>query len=169
MNGFVVNPDATSIALHTCVFLSLQPSGTYHTAREIAAHFNFSFHHVAKVVQKLVKAGLLGTLRGGSGGVRLKKAPADIFIYDIYAVTEGHYEGKYCGSCLLRVEECNGHDCLLGKWMKKMHDETIELLKKTNLPTLIASIERLQIKRTKKNRAKLPPVLLSHKGTKGSG
>jgi len=143
MKGFIVNPDAMSIALHTCVFLSLQAPGSMHSTREISDYFHFSVHHVAKVVQKLARAGILATARGGKGGIRLKKKPSEIVVYDIYATIEGHYEGKYCGACLLRVDECNGHDCLLGKWMKKMHDDTIRLFKATTLPTLIASIERL--------------------------
>jgi Rrf2 family protein len=145
MNGFLVNPNAMSIALHTCVFLSLQPQGPYYSTQSVADYFHFSVHHVAKVVQKLAKAGLLDTVRGGKGGVRLRKKSADIFVYDIYAVIEGEYESKRCGVCLIRVKDCNGYDCLLGKWMKRMHDDTIALLKKTNLPTLIASIERLQM------------------------
>ena len=144
MGGFVSNPDATSIALHTCVFLSLQEQGRYFSTRVISEYFRFSIHHVAKVVRKLSNAGLLDTVRGEGGGVRLKRAPAEITVYDIVSVTEGQYEGEYCGACLLRVYDCNGHDCVLGKWQKKIHDETIELFKQTNLPTLIASIERLK-------------------------
>jgi len=145
MNGFLVNPDAMSIALHTCVFLSLQPQGPYYSTQSVSDYFGFSVHHVAKVVQKLARAGILDTVRGGKGGIRLKKAPLDIFVYDIYRVIEGNYQGKYCGACLIRVRDCNGHDCVIGKWMKKMHDETIEMFKRLNLPTLIGSIERLQI------------------------
>jgi len=145
MNGFLVNPDAMSIALHICVFLSLQPQGPYYSSQSVADYFDFSIHHVAKVVQKLARADILDTVRGGKGGIRLKKSPADIRIYDVYKVIEGDYSGAHCGACLIRVKDCNGHDCLLGKWMKKMHDDTIELLKQTDLPTLIASIERLQI------------------------
>lgn len=142
--GFIVNRNATSIALHTCVFLSLQKQGDYFTTRAIADYFDFSIHHVAKIVQKLTKAGLVQTTRGEKGGIRLAKDPADIYMYDIYSVIEGNYGGAFCGTCMLRVDECNGHDCLFGKWVKKMHDDTIALLKATNLPTLIASIERLQ-------------------------
>ena len=144
MNRFIGNRDATSIALHTCVFLSLQPQGIYYSSRTISDAFKFSIHHVAKVVQKLAKAGIIETVRGGNGGIRLKKKPSEICIYDIYSVTEGKYESKHCGMCLLHVEGCNGHDCLLGKWMKKINDDTIAMLKKTSLPTLVASIERLQ-------------------------
>ena len=146
--GFIANPDAMSIALHTCVFLSLQPKGPYFSTQTVADHFGFSIHHVAKVVQKLARADLLDTVRGGRGGARLAKDPADIFVYDIYRVIEGDYGGMYCGACLFRVRDCNGHDCIIGKQMRKMHDELIELLKQLNLPTLIASIERLKEKET---------------------
>jgi len=149
MNGFLVNPDAMSIALHTCVFLSLQPQGSYYSTQSVSDYFDFSIHHVAKVVQKLARAGILDTVRGGKGGIRLKKDAAEIFIYDIYRVIEGDYKGQYCGACLIRVKDCNGHDCVIGKWMKKMHDETIAMFKRLNLPTLIASIERLQIGKVK--------------------
>jgi len=144
MRGFFTFPDATSIALHTCVFLSMQPQGEYYKTKAIADAFQFSAHHVAKVVRTLVKADIIATTRGGQGGLRLKRPPELITVYEIYSAIEGEYEGEYCGACLLRVWDCNGHDCLIGKWMKKTHDETITLLKNTNLPTLIASIERFQ-------------------------
>jgi Rrf2 family nitric oxide-sensitive transcriptional repressor len=127
----------------------MQPQSEYFSTKIIADAFQFSIHHVAKVVQKLEKAGLLETMRGGKGGIRLAKPPSKISVYDIYIVTEGKYEGEHCGACLLRVHGCNGHDCLIGKWMKKTHDETIALLKSTNLPTLLASIGRFQKKKVK--------------------
>jgi len=144
MKGLFAFPEATSIALHTCVFLAMHPPGDYYSTREISDEFGFSIHHVAKVVQRLVRVGLLDTSRGGHGGIRLKKRPAEITVYEVYAAIQGPYNGSCQGGCILRVEGCNGHDCLLGKWMKKTSDEAINLFKHTPLPTLIASIERFK-------------------------
>ena len=144
MSTLFAFPDATSIALHTCVFLTMQPQGEYYSTRIISDEFGFSVHHVAKIVQKLARAGLLDTSRGGQGGIRLKRTPSEISVYDVYSAIEGAYDGASCGVCMLRVDGCNGHDCLLGKWMKKTSDETISLLKNTSLPTLLASVERFK-------------------------
>ena len=126
----------------------MQPQGAYYSTRTISEEFDFSIHHVAKIVQKLARAGLLDTSRGGQGGIRLKKPPEEISIYDVYAAIEGKQDNECYGECMLRVKGCNGHDCLLGKWLKKSYDDTVRLLKNTSLPTLIASIERFHHKPT---------------------
>ena len=113
--------EATSIAIHLCVRLT-QTGEKFYSTRKVAEEFDLSVHHLAKVVQKLVKAGILESSRGGQGGVRLLKPKEELSVFDLnMAVVE--FE---TGACLLDPKICPGCTCALGKWMaaeiKKIHD-----------------------------------------------
>lgn len=58
------------------------------TVPEIAASCGITEFNVFKLVPLLVKAGLLETIRGRSGGVRLNQAPEDISLGAIVRATE---------------------------------------------------------------------------------
>ena len=53
------------------------------TIQQIADAFDVSKNHLMKVVQKLVKAGYIESLRGQGGGLRLKMHPAEISIGEV--------------------------------------------------------------------------------------
>lgn len=66
---------------------------------------------LSKTFQKLVRAGVLESQQGPSGGFRLKKAPAQVSLLEIFEAVQGTkvmkcYEGdaSYCpkASCVLR-------------------------------------------------------------------
>ena len=79
--------EATSIAVHLCVRLT-QTGDDFFSTRKVAEELDLSVHHLAKVVQKLVKAGILESSRGSQGGVKLRKGERKDF-----------RRGIKCGSC----------------------------------------------------------------------
>ena len=67
------------------------------TVAEIATRFHASKHHLAKVLQQLVRAKLVAATRGASGGHRLARDAGDITLLDIVEVFEGpHREDELC-------------------------------------------------------------------------
>ncbi len=65
-----------------------QAGGRTLTVPEIAASCGITEFNVFKLVPLLVKAGLLETIRGRSGGVRLNLAPEDISLGAVVRATE---------------------------------------------------------------------------------
>lgn len=59
------------------------------TIPEIAAAYGVSENHLMKVVQELVRAGVLQSVRGKGGGIRLAQAPEDIRLGQIVRASEG--------------------------------------------------------------------------------
>lgn len=72
----------TDYALRVLMFLGLRPADELSTIREIAERYGISENHLMKVVHRLGQEGLIETVRGRQGGIRLAKAPEHIPLGD---------------------------------------------------------------------------------------
>lgn len=138
MLGLLNISEAMSIALHTCACLAEDPE-RFHSAHQISGKLGFSIHHSAKVVQQLVRSGLLETERGPSGGAKLARPPDKITLLEIYVAAGGSptYKG-----CLLKHDICRGDSCALGKLMAKENRRLVELLETVTLDSVVRSLKR---------------------------
>ena len=127
--------EATSIAIHLCVRLT-QTGTAYYSTRKVAEEFDLSVHHLAKVVQKLVKAGIIESSRGGQGGVRLLKSKEELSVADLNAAVVDLEKG----GCLLSQKVCTGCKCSLGKWIHAENAKIQEALQKTTIHEIAASL-----------------------------
>ena len=121
--------DAGSLALHAMVMIAAKPSEPL-KIREIALTYTFSEAHLAKVLARLVRAGLITATRGPSGGYRLAKPADDISLDDIYRAIEG--EGPQ-NRCMFRIPTCDGSGCPLGAFFERVSREVESKLKQTHL------------------------------------
>ena len=63
--------------------------------------YGISQSHLTKVVQDLGQSGYVETVRGRHGGIRLRKAAADINLGTLVRHTEKHFDLVDCPSCLI--------------------------------------------------------------------
>jgi Rrf2 family transcriptional regulator, nitric oxide-sensitive transcriptional repressor len=114
--------EATSLALHTMVFLAGKPEETV-SVNEIAAVLGISEAHLSKVLQRLSKADIVESNRGPKGGFRLMKNPEEIALIEIYEIIEGPLQHS---NCLYNTKICNNDECifhgLLGTMGKMFRD-----------------------------------------------
>jgi Rrf2 family protein len=99
-------------------------------AVKIAEISGFSKNHISKVLQRLVKNGLLKSLRGPSGGFTLKLDPESITLLCIYEAMEGNLD---ITDCPMAHEICGFDNCIMGNVVNKM---TIEFKKFLNEQSL---------------------------------
>jgi len=85
------------------------------SAREIAAQYNIPAELLAKVLQKLVRKGLLVSQQGTNGGYVLAKDPATISIVDVVEALEGPISITPCerGDDCQQLQMCSVRDPLL--------------------------------------------------------
>jgi len=124
--------DATALALHTMAHLAIHPDEQLTTA-EIAKVFEASKHHLAKVHQRLTKAGLIFANRGPGGGVGLAKDATKITLLDIYEVMEGT---MICTPCLFGKEVCPRVDCILSNLLPGLAVQVRDYFEQTTLAQL---------------------------------
>jgi Rrf2 family protein len=116
--------DAASIAIHSMVLIARAENGI--NAVKIAEISGFSKNHISKVLQRLVKNGLLKSLRGPSGGFTLKLEPESITLLSIYESIEGSLD---ITDCPMAHDICGFDNCIMGNVVNKM---TIEFKKFLN-------------------------------------
>ncbi len=93
MGKIITLTEAASIGLHGMIIVARNKNLT--NVQDIAELTGTSKHHVAKIFQRLVKAGFLYSQRGPADGFVLKK-PEDITFLDIYEAIEGTIELSIC-------------------------------------------------------------------------
>ena len=124
LKGALRISEAASLALHTMVFMSADP-GRFYSTREIAERLSVSGAHLAKVLQRLARVGLVKSARGPRGGFKLGKNIEDVSLLDVFEAIEGHFEPR---ECLMMERSCNGTECLLGELLEKINTSFREYL-----------------------------------------
>ena len=107
--------EAGSIAIHGMVLIA-QAENTMNV-HEIAERTGSSRHHVAKVLQRLVKDDFLLSARGPAGGFNLKKPADQINLLEIYESIEGRIE---ITSCPMGNLICPFNKCIMGGIITEM-------------------------------------------------
>lgn len=127
--------EAVSLALHTMALLG-RASQRRVRNQEIADLLKASGHHLAKVMQRLVRAGLVDSACGPQGGFLLAKPADEIMLLDVYEAIEGPLGDE---GCLLREPICSGRDCILGEVLHSIQTQLRDYLDKTTLAELAGS------------------------------
>lgn len=115
MSKIVAYSEAASIGIHSMVLISR--SGEMMNTIRIAEATGSSKHHVAKILQRLVKEGFLSSARGPSGGFTLNVDPAEISLLQIYEAIEGKIIIPECPS---EHPVCPFGKCIMGNVVGQM-------------------------------------------------
>lgn len=85
----------TDLSLRLLMYLALKPDRLA-TIQEVANRYGISRNHLMKVAQQLGNTGFVETVRGRGGGLRLRRAPADIRVGDVVRTTEEDFRMVEC-------------------------------------------------------------------------
>lgn len=109
--------EAGILALHASALLASKPN-EHLSVHDMAAALKASEHHLAKVLQRLTKAGIATSVRGPRGGFMLAKAAESFSMLDVFEAVEGPI-GK--AACLLGVEKCVVSECMMGSVFEQIN------------------------------------------------
>ena len=82
-------------SLRVLIYLSVHSDGLSNIA-DIAASFNISKNHLVKVVHHLAQIGLIDSVRGRGGGIRLAQRAEEIHIGEVVRHSEQNLEIVDC-------------------------------------------------------------------------
>jgi len=138
MPGVVKISDAFSLALHTLVLLAANGERLV-SVKEAARRFQVSEAHLAKVLQRLARAGLVRSFRGPGGGFRLIRPARETSLLQIYEAIDGPLDTN---GCLLGNRPCGLPTCLLGRPLEEINTRVRDHFSMTNLADLSQAFGR---------------------------
>lgn len=90
----------TDYAIRVLIYLGSRDPGLG-SIREIAKSFDISHNNLMKVVQDLSAAGIIASVRGRNGGIRLARPASEINLGTVLRRTEKLDELLDCSVCLI--------------------------------------------------------------------
>lgn len=127
---------ATEYAIRTVIFLAKQPKGEIVLKKDICRTQEVTPAFLTKILQPLIKAGIVSSQRGVGGGFLLARDPQDINLLDLLEAEEGPLKLNHClveESVCQRDAHCAAHQV----W-NEVQTEMIRVLKKHSIAVLAA-------------------------------
>lgn len=122
---------ACQYSIRAMIYLATQNTDRYIPVREISAQVGVSHSFLAKVLGDLSSSGLLRSLRGPTGGVRLAKPSQEVKMADIVRAVDGK---QVFDKCVLGLPDCGeALPCPLHKAWGRVRDEFRLMMEQTTL------------------------------------
>lgn len=125
---------ATEYAIRAVLYMACQPPGEIVLKKDICRAQEITPAFLTKILQPLIKAGIVGSQRGVGGGFFLAKPAAEITLYDVVKTQEGPL---YLNQCLIKEGNC-GREFFCpvhGAW-KEIRSEFMETLSRYDFAAL---------------------------------
>lgn len=133
MTGIIKLSEAVTIAFHT-IYLIYESPDKLITTKDIAEKINVSENHLSKVLQRLVKARLIDSIRGPKGGFKPNVSKENVSLLEVYEAIEGPFIFE---NCLLGQEDCISCDCLFGDFLVSINRNFKKYLESKNIKEFI--------------------------------
>jgi Rrf2 family protein len=123
-------------AVRAMVALARLPAGAYAGAASIARDIGAPPNYLSKLLQGLVREGLVQSQKGVGGGFRLARNPKAISLLDVVEPIEK--VSRWSG-CILGRKECSDETpCPIHHRWKKVRDAYLAMLRQTTIAELVA-------------------------------
>ncbi len=128
----------TLCGLRALLVLGQSPPGTVLSPAAIALRLGESPSYMAKVTNRLARAGLLRSHRGAGGGVSLGRNPASITLLHVVEACQGSLVPDYCGDTAWHRKTCGFH-----RAAAELHEAMVGVLSRWTLVRLLETPEGL--------------------------
>ncbi len=126
-------------ALRAIVFLAMrQESGKKTGIKELALQLELPSPFLGKIMQDLVRKGVIASLKGPTGGFYLHRPAADITILEVVRTVDGLEAFKKCG---MGMKQCSdSHPCPLHDAIKAHRNHLLQLFGSKTMQHLVADV-----------------------------
>jgi len=126
---------ATEYAIRALLYLAKQPKGEIVLKKDICEMQDITPAFLTKILQPLIKLGIVGSQRGVGGGFYLIKDPTEVTLLDVVMAEEGPL---YINQCLTRDGACS-RDIFCpvhGAW-REVRTEFLKILERYSFSQLV--------------------------------
>jgi len=126
---------ACDYAMRALIYMADKPAGTVFMRSDLSRLSDVPDSFLGKIMQGLVKANILISVRGKKGGFRFEKKPDDISMYDVITAVEGNLQ---ITECLNNTDFCKQTtSCNLHRTWHSIQDLLAKRLKQISLKNLM--------------------------------
>ncbi len=123
--------DAASMGIHACSLLAAVPENQSLTSQDMAITLHGSANHMAKILQRLTRAGIVRSIRGPRGGFALACDPEKTSVLEVFEAIEGPIREEHC---MLRIPVCQpGKICIMGRLVQDVQEMVRQRFSSTTL------------------------------------
>lgn len=132
---------ATEYAIRAIIYMAAQPPGEIIYKRDICKAQEITPAFLTKILQPLIKEGIVGSQRGVGGGFFLTREPSEITLLDVVTTQEGPV---YLNQCLVEPGTCNREFfCSAhGAW-KEIREGFMSMLQRYDFASLVEQQKQL--------------------------
>lgn len=126
---------ATEYAIRAVLFMASREPGVTVLKKDICRAMKITPAFLTKILQPLIKCGIVGSQRGVGGGFLLQKQPQDISLLDVIAAEEGM---PFLNTCLLEHDDCERrHFCPVSQVWHQARVNLLATLQQYNFAQLV--------------------------------
>jgi len=131
---------ACEYAIRALAFLALQGQGHFFSLKEIVSHNGLRSPFMAKVLQQLIKQGLVISQKGPGGGFAIGKKPKEITLMEIVKTIDGEPNFSRCGVGLAKCSD--EMPCPLHNSWKLLRNQIRNYLESQTVAELSQAVEK---------------------------
>ena len=110
------------------------------SAKDVAEAYGIPAEVLAKIMQRLVKAGMLHSLHGTNGGYTLARSPHEISAYEVIRAIDGPL---FITSCITVRGECGqSNRCTVREPLRKVNESIEEVLRRIKIAEMTEANEK---------------------------
>ena len=121
--------EAMAIALHSMIYIANRENELC-TVKDIAENFGISENHLSKVLQRLVKCGLLTSVKGPKGGFSILSGAKNTTFMEIYQLIEGKPQQH---NCLFNASKNDCQKCIMSNLVDKLTSEFVDYMENNKI------------------------------------
>lgn len=131
----------TDFAFRVLIYLASKPAQDLSQIQTIATRFDISRSHVMKIVQKMANSGLIESVRGQGGGLKLAKAAQEINLREVVELMEATLNPVNCQEPVCLIEG----SCVLKNYLYQAQESYLAHLGKFSLSDIVTPQVRHEI------------------------